>query len=320
MTYWLDYSARQLSAAIVKGAGHSGVIRYIDDITDKNLVKTKHTTKAEYDDFVRNGVPVLLVMEVSTTDADGGYNRGVAYAQRAKRGADYLGYKGPIFFCNDKPTVSNTKAWTDYLDGAASVLGIGRTGAYGFYNAMDAAKGHAAYFWQAGRKSDVRAHVHIWQDNNVQITVGGITCDRNMILKDITPPAQPNNDKTGKEKDMALNIDSFEPTYDKDAVDADGKKAEPKFRRHTYVAPTNSRYGTIYQTSWLTIKCAWGSIEEVYVQCVDNTGKSLYNNTFKDIPQNVNKVNVQAPDGSDQYNIQIISNAPYSICVEGKIR
>jgi hypothetical protein len=311
MGYWIDYSAAKLTAQQVLNAGHSGVIRYIDS---PDRLGKKHTNKAEYDNFVAAGLPVLLVFEVNVNDADGGWNQGVAYAQRAKAGADYLGYKGPIFFCNDKTTVSNSKAWTDYLDGAASVLGIGRIGAYGFSNAVDSAKGHAAYFWQSGRWTDVRPHVHIWQDNNVQVTVGGISCDRNKILKDLSPPVQPNNNSTGKEEDMALTTQTFDPTYDKD------KGEEPKFHRHTFVAPTNSRYGTIYQTSWLTVKCAWGSIEEVYVQCVDNTGKSLYNNTFKDIPQNLNKVNVQAPDGTDQYNVQIISNAPYSICIEGKIR
>jgi len=117
-----------------------------------------------------------------------------------------------------------------------------------------------------------------------------------------------------KEDDMALTTASYEPTYDKAAGE------DPKFRRHTFVVPTNSRFGTIYQTSWLTIKCAWGSIEEVWVECVDNAGKGLFGQWFKNIPQNQNKVNIQAPDGTDQYSVQIISNAPYSICVEGKIR
>lgn len=117
-----------------------------------------------------------------------------------------------------------------------------------------------------------------------------------------------------KEDDMALNTDSFEPTYNKEAGD------KPKARRHTYVVPTISRVGTIYQTSWLTIKCAWGSIDEVYLQCVDSNGKSLYDKTIKNVQQNINSVAVQAPDGTDQYNIQIISNAPYSVCIEGKIR
>jgi hypothetical protein len=117
-----------------------------------------------------------------------------------------------------------------------------------------------------------------------------------------------------KEDDMALNTESFDPTYNK----ANGEK--PKAQRHTYVVPTIARVSTLYATSWLTIKCAWGSIEEVYVQCVDSSGKTLSEKTFKDVAQNLNKVNVQAPDGTDQYNVQIISNAPYSICVEGKIR
>jgi hypothetical protein len=117
-----------------------------------------------------------------------------------------------------------------------------------------------------------------------------------------------------KEEDMALNTDTFEPTYNKAAG------ATLAHRRHTYVAPTNSKLGTIYSNTWLTIKCAWGSMEEVYVQCVDATGKSLYNNTFKDVQQNVGKINVQAPDGTDQYNIQVISNAPYSVCIEAKVR
>lgn len=182
MGYWLDYSAAKLTAQQILGAGHSGVIRYIDS---PDRLGRKHTSKAEYDDFVRNKVPVLLVFEVSVNDADGGWNQGVAYAIRAKAGADYLGYSGPIFFCNDKTGVSDTTTWRAYLDGAASILGKSRIGAYGFYNAIDAAVGHASYFWQAGRRSDVRAHTNIWQDNNVQVAVGGITCDRNLILKEV---------------------------------------------------------------------------------------------------------------------------------------
>lgn len=117
-----------------------------------------------------------------------------------------------------------------------------------------------------------------------------------------------------KEDDMALTVESYDPTYNKEAGEA------PKFRRHTFVVPTNSKYSTLYQTSWLTIKCAWGLMEEVWVECVDNAGKGLYGKWFKAVPQNKNVINVQAPDGTDQYSIQIISNAPYSICVEAKVR
>lgn len=178
--YYLDYSAGKLSGAKIKADGYGGVIRYID--APQNW-RTKHTNVAEYRDHLANGLKVYLVFEAGTGDADGGYNAGVTNAKRAKAGADALGYNGIIFFANDRPSVPNAKAWTDYLDGAASVLGKSRVGAYGFANALNYAKGHAVAYWQAGRRADVVGHAHVWQDNNTQVNVGGITCDRNLILK-----------------------------------------------------------------------------------------------------------------------------------------
>lgn len=187
MTHYLDYSAAKLSGATIKAAGYAGAIRYIDDITNPSLVKAKHTNRAEYQDHVAQGLDDYLVIEVGVSDADGGWNRGVELARRALAGANVIGYPAhrPIFFCNDRTTVSSASAWRGFLDGAASVVGRDRTGAYGFANAMDLAVGHASCFWQAGRRSDVRSFVNFWQDNNVQVTVGGITCDRNLVLKPI---------------------------------------------------------------------------------------------------------------------------------------
>lgn len=194
--YWLDYSAAKLSGATIRNAGYGGVIRYIDA---PDRLRTKHTNLTEYRDHINNGLRVWLVMQNTTTDADGGYSAGQANARRALAGADYLGYTGPIFFCNDRTTVPSPSLWQSYLDGAASILGISRTGAYGFANAIQLARGHANYFWQAGRGRDVigatldangrpvsSTVVNFWQDNNFQPTVGGITCDRNLILKDLT--------------------------------------------------------------------------------------------------------------------------------------
>lgn len=180
--YWLDYSAAKLPGETIKNAGYGGVIRYIDA---PDRLRTKHTNMSEYQDHIRSGLQVWLVMQNTTTDADGGRPAGEANARRAKAGADYLGYTGPIFFCNDRTTVPNPAAWQAYLDGAASVLGINRVGAYGFANAMELAREHATWFWQSGRRTDLRPHVHFWQDNNTQVTVGGITCDRNLLLKDL---------------------------------------------------------------------------------------------------------------------------------------
>lgn len=182
MTYWLDYSAAKLDGKTIKDAGYTGVIRYID--TPDNL-DTKHTDRNEYKGHLAAGLTVLLVMQTTKTASDGGFSTGQEHAVRALDGAKHLGYTGPIFFTNDRPVVPHPAAWRSYLDGAASILGIGRVGAYGFRNAMDLAVGHATYFWQAGRQADIAPHTHIWQDNNHQVRVGGITCDRNLILKNI---------------------------------------------------------------------------------------------------------------------------------------
>lgn len=181
MAYWLDYSAAKLSGPVIKAAGYTGVVRYIDR---PDLLRTKHTDLNEYRSHLAAGLRVMLVMQTTTTASDGGYPVGQDHAKRALAGAEHLGYTDAIFFTNDRPEVPNGVAWRAYLDGAASVLGVGRVGAYGFRNAMDLAVGHASYFWQAGRRSDVAAHTQLWQDNNTQVTVGGITCDRNLIVKD----------------------------------------------------------------------------------------------------------------------------------------
>lgn len=184
MTYWLDYSAAKLAGATIKAAGYAGVIRYIDA---PNLLTTKHTSLSEYRSHIAAGLTVRLVHQGTTTDADSGFQGGVNRATRAKAGADMLGYAGVIYFTNDRTTVPNPAAWRAYLDGAASVLGKARVGAYGFDNALNAAVGHASAFWQAGRRSDLVPHANFWQDNNTQVTVGGITCDRNLVINDYTP-------------------------------------------------------------------------------------------------------------------------------------
>lgn len=191
MAYWLDYSAVKLSGAVIKAAGYTGVIRYID--SPPNL-RTKHTSKTEYDSHRAAGLGVRLVMQTTTTASDGGYPVGQDHARRALAGAQHLGYSGVIYFTNDRTTLPSTTTWDDYLTGAASILGWGRAGAYGFANAMDVASHMTGckHFWQSGRRSDVRPFVQFWQDNNTQVTVGGVLCDRNLILKpleedDMTP-------------------------------------------------------------------------------------------------------------------------------------
>ncbi|MFD9893315.1 glycoside hydrolase domain-containing protein [Amycolatopsis sp. NPDC059027] len=210
--YWIDYSARKLSGAAVAGTrigpgGEfcTGAIRYIDA---PNLLSTKHTNKAEYDDLITHGVKVRLVHQGDTTDADGGYAEGVARAQRAKAGAEYLGYNGVIFFCNDRPNLPNVASWRAYLDGAASVLGRERVGAYGFYNALNAAVGHASAFWQAGAEYDLVPHANVYQWNNGRVYVSGTECDLNKVITDpngsVTPAPSPRFDEEDEMQPVTL--------------------------------------------------------------------------------------------------------------------
>jgi hypothetical protein len=200
-TWWIDYSSKKISAAKILGTPvgpdgehASGVIRYIDA---PNLLDTKHTSTTEYHDQLAAGLGIAMYFEVGKNDPMGGFARGQEYARRALAGADHLGFPGVVFFCADRwftspgfPTITPA-LWRSYLDGAVSVLGRARTGAYGFADAIDAAAGHVDYFVQCGRRSDVRDFVHGWQDNNVQPSVDGTPTDRVLIRHPIPFTPQP---------------------------------------------------------------------------------------------------------------------------------
>lgn len=191
---WLmDYSAKTLTAQQLQSAipGVVGTIRYVD--SPANMTH-KHVTPAEYANHKAAGFKQWLFFEVGVSDAAGGYNQGVAYAKRAVAGAQYVGATidpaHPIIMVCDRHLVQSglptipPSVWQAYLDGAASVIGKANMGAYGYFDAMDAARGHAAVYVQCGSLKDVRAFVNAWQDNTTQPTVAGVGCDRNKLLID----------------------------------------------------------------------------------------------------------------------------------------
>lgn len=200
-TWQIDYSAKQLDGHTIastkvgpNGELATGAIRYIDDITNPSLVRSKHVTPTEYASLKAAGLSLdAMYMEVGIDDPLGGYPQGQNYARRALAGANALGFAGKILFCADRWFVSKNKItitaknWQDYLDGAVSVLGRGRAGGYGFSDAADAGQGHVDYFVQCGSRSAVRSWVNGWQDNNVQPIVGGIQTDRVLILAPFAP-------------------------------------------------------------------------------------------------------------------------------------
>jgi hypothetical protein len=143
----------------------------------------------DYKAHVAAGRLVLLVAENVTKDALGGHANGVKMARNALEDASSLGYPDhlPIFFAADGHLdqlgipVATAMA---YLDGAASVLGKTRTGAYGFDDFVRAAHagGHAKWTWLAGiepEESDLATQgwPHFYQWNNGKINIGGEISD-----------------------------------------------------------------------------------------------------------------------------------------------
>ena len=188
VTYGADYSARELSPSELDHFTQYDIrflIRYIGWPGNPKCIS--HYPGA-YKAHVRAGRLVLLSAEGGTNDPAGGFAGGAAMARRALADANSIGYPSslPIFFCADGwldangITVSTAMA---YLDGAASVIGKARTGAYGFRDFIKAARAghHARWLWLCG-EAPADAEVaqgwpHIYQWNNGSINPGGVTAD-----------------------------------------------------------------------------------------------------------------------------------------------
>lgn len=208
VTYGADYSASELTPSELDSfAGYDirFLIRYIGWPNDPKCIS--HYPGA-YRAHVTAGRTVLLVAEYDANDPAGGYTGGVAMAQRAVQDADSIGYPAdlPIFFCADgwlaSSNISPATAMS-YLDGAASVMGRQRTGAYGFRDFIEPAKqgGHARWLWLAGQApsdSELAAGwPHFYQWNNGMINPGGIEADLDWAYPGVlealhaTPPPGP---------------------------------------------------------------------------------------------------------------------------------
>lgn len=203
----LDYSGGTISGATIKAADFSFVARYVDD-TGSVRLGPKHITKSEYQELCAAGVQVLLVFEVGTGDALGGYPSGVANGQRARRGADAIGYPpdGLIFMAVDMHlAVTQLATAMAYLDGAISVLGNARTGVYGFPEliAACAGSGRGVAYWQCGRPP-TSPGVHLWQVQppDGQAIVGGVQVDINHLLR----PLPGGDDLTPEQNDMLVAL------------------------------------------------------------------------------------------------------------------
>ena len=179
----LDYAGSSPGAAAVKAAGYNFVARYLSRYTSKVI------TAGEYLDMSGNGVGVVVVFEDSANQALNGYNQGVADAQFALGQARSVGWpeNRPIYFAVDFDIAPAQKAVAgEYMKGVASVLGVGRVGAYGGYwwikYCVD--NGLASFFWQAIAWSGGMVHpnANLFQRLG-GTTVNGTSCDINDALQ-----------------------------------------------------------------------------------------------------------------------------------------
>lgn len=146
-----------------------------NDANGKNLLKPELTA------LLAAGLRVGLVFELRADQMLGGKAQGAADAQHSDAACKGLGMPGlPVYFAADWDVTPAQQAQVNaYLDGAASVIGVPRTGIYGGYwpvkRALDG--GHARWAWQASAWSGGQWDPRVSIRQHGGVTVGGASCD-----------------------------------------------------------------------------------------------------------------------------------------------
>lgn len=182
---WLDYSAGRPGGAALKAAGVTGVLRYLWAGSSSKLI-----TAAEYQDLVANGIRVALVVEQSVDDAwkaVDDYAQGQSWASSARSTARALGIPDTVPIAAAADAHASGSQITDavaYVKGFRDVLGLQRTGIYGFREVVTAVRsaGVASWFWLCGSAPSTsdQTWLHFWQRNDGTTTVSGVTADINV--------------------------------------------------------------------------------------------------------------------------------------------
>jgi hypothetical protein len=142
----IDFAEKRIAPEEIKAAGYAGVVNYVSDERPGAHFEAKPITR-EYADSLRAvGLHIVSNFQygkpgwpASPSDLTRGHDGGVADAQRAMQLHAAAGgpNTAPIFFSVDDDIDANT--WNtlavEWFRGINSVLGVGRTGIYGHYNA-----------------------------------------------------------------------------------------------------------------------------------------------------------------------------------------
>ena len=191
----LDYSGGVPSAAAIKAAGHTGVIRYVSDRRPgAEWMAGKPLRREEVDDLRAAGLTIVSCYQFGkgpTADWRGGREAGKRHADRglalhrAAGGPD----NRPIYASiDDNPTpVDFATSILPYLQGWQSVIGAENTGVYANAPTIDLARlaGVGAWFWQHdwGTPSGyVHSAAQLHQFEIDDRSVDGVGVDVNNIL------------------------------------------------------------------------------------------------------------------------------------------
>lgn len=158
----IDYAWARPSPGAIRGLGYDFVCRYLSYDTGKNL------SAGELGDLRAAGLDVVVVWETTATRALSGYAGGRADANEAQRQVSTLGYPAAVVYLavDFDSSEAQQPAINDYLNGAASVLGLARTGVYGSYYVIERClrAGVARYGWQtvawSGGQQSSLAHIY----------------------------------------------------------------------------------------------------------------------------------------------------------------
>ncbi len=158
----LDYSFARPSPESIKSGGYDFICRYLSPQPNKNI-SAQETAAA-----LAAGLSIVLVWESTATRALDGFAAGAQDAHDALQVAQdaNCGNIPAIYFAVDfDATEADQLKIDDYLHGAASILGLPRTGVYGGYHIIkrcfdnsSASWGWQTYAWSGGNW-DSRAHL-----------------------------------------------------------------------------------------------------------------------------------------------------------------
>lgn len=200
MSFGLDYAWSRPSVSAMKAADVEFICRYLSNDPTKDLSRAEATAAS------KAGISCVAVWETTTGRPKAGRAAGIEDAKRAAAKAEACGMPNdrPIYFAIDYDAPAGDQAVINaYLDGAASVIGRDRVGAYaGYYplkRCFDAGKitwGWQTYAWSGG-KWDSRAHIQQYKNG---VTFDGKNVDYNRSTK-----ADFGQWKVGESPDMPLS-------------------------------------------------------------------------------------------------------------------